>query len=162
MEATDYEQIKLYKAIGEYPPLCSSRSNFKKRAKNYSINLYGYLMREKKIVLKKSELNSVWLAFHRTHSGVIIFFFILRAYIHINFFCGISKKKKYFAAYIGIKMFLQRIWAQNFYLLWNWERCHMEENQRAILFLWGWTLGAKKNPQLCSMLPQKVFNLEGK
>jgi len=113
MNTKDYKQIKLFKAIGEYPPLCSSRSNFKKRAKNYSINLYGYLMREKKIVLKKSELNSVWLAFHRTHSGVIIFFLFYEriytlifsaVYLRKKIFCSVYRHKNVSATYMSTKL----------------------------------------------------------
>ena len=82
MNLTEYNEIKMFKLTEEFPANCPSRSNFKKRAKKYSVNLYGYLMREKKIVLKKSELNSVWLAMHRTHSGVFIFFILPSVYTH--------------------------------------------------------------------------------
>ena len=100
METSIYHKIKMYLQTGEFPKqLTSSRSNFKKRAKKYELNLYGYLMREGKIVLKKSELNSVWLAMHRTHSGVFIFFLFYPAYIHINVFCGISNKKIFCSVY---------------------------------------------------------------
>ena len=87
MDNKTYEEIKYYKLTDEYPSSCSSRSNFKKRAKKFMLNQYGYLMRDGKLVLKKSELKSVWENFHRTHSGVP-FFFILRAYIVTKAFCG--------------------------------------------------------------------------
>ena len=100
METSIYQKIKLHLQTGEFPKqLTSSRSNFKKRAKKYELNLYGYLMREGKIVLKKSELNSVWLAMHRTHSGVFIFFLFYKRIYTLNFSAVYLTKKIFFSVY---------------------------------------------------------------
>ena len=69
MEAKDYKDIYNFLKSGNFPRKTkSSRSNFRAKAKKFKIHKDGYLTRNGKQVLKKSQLQSVWLEMHM-HSG---------------------------------------------------------------------------------------------
>ena len=62
MEEQKYQEIALYLSSGKQviPEKTSSKSNFKKKANLYSLNLYGNLIRGGKIVLRKKDLPTIW------------------------------------------------------------------------------------------------------
>lgn len=95
MNSTEYKEIREYLTNNLYPIDCSSKSNFKKKATKYSVNIYGYLERNGKLVLQRKDLGDVWAQFHRTHSGVTLLF--------------VNCLKEISTAYIGVKRFLQCI-----------------------------------------------------
>ena len=69
MQDTLYQDYVNYLSSGILPhDLPSSKSNFKNNAKNYSLNSKKKLLWKGKIVLKASELETVWEQIHQ-HSG---------------------------------------------------------------------------------------------
>lgn len=91
-----YEEIKNYLAIGVIPKdVSSTRSNFFATARQYQINGRGFLIRNRKIVVKKNMQQKFFQEMHK-HSGrsacwerikqrYFFLFFFFNFFFHDNF-----------------------------------------------------------------------------
>ena len=69
MQPSTYDALKKYLKDGEFPKnFPSTRSNFVREAKKYSLNRKGVLLKDQLVVVKKSERKSIFQQMHQ-HSG---------------------------------------------------------------------------------------------
>ena len=88
MEDTRYQEVLEFLSSGSLPlTFQSTKSNFVALCQHYAVNSKGFLLREGKVVIRHSELDSLWAEYHE-HSGMN------GAWKRINqkyYFCGGQK-----------------------------------------------------------------------
>ena len=60
MKKTDYNKLLSHLRYGKFPKNITSKSNYRATSRKYKINEVGFLERNGKPVLLKSELPDVW------------------------------------------------------------------------------------------------------
>ena len=72
MEDRKYEAIVEYLRNGNFPSnFDSTKGNFKANAENYTLNGRGNLIRDEKIVVKMSDIPTIWAQYHGSYLSCV-------------------------------------------------------------------------------------------